>query len=408
MTEPQWAAALIALAEAALGQLAPDEFALQARLHAQIGQLLHLTTAPDREQREAEETARAVDSGERSGDPQALQAALRAHQFANTHPQGVEARVRAGQRMIRLGHDFDDPWPQLWGRLWCADAFVQLGRLAEAEVELDELEPVVARLRWPTARWHVLRSRAAILQARGEFDAALDSAERAGAEISGSGLGRAVLTQSMFLERQSDLVGEVPGGEERRRRILEWAAVEQAALPRLITSLLREGNKDSARSLYARQPPPDRWDPARYMLALQLTDRLRAAIALNLRDDVGQVAARLQPLAVWHVSMGSGTVLTLGSGFLYTGMAAGFLGDLDRAIADMTNALHANARSGALHSQLSPGKSLRRCWLVVGLASTSTRRAVSHPPFWPKRGDSGCIRSSRVRRHCSVACRVGA
>jgi DNA-binding CsgD family transcriptional regulator len=347
VTEPQWASTLIALAEAALGKLPPDQLALQARLHAQIGQLVHLSPAADAE-REQAETALAVELGERSGDRQALQAALQAHQFAMSGPDGVDERLRNAGRMIRIARDWGDAWPELWGRLWSVDALVQLGRLADADAQLDELDPVVERLHWPTARWHVLRSRAAILQARGKFEDALDSADRAHAELSGSGLERAALTRTNFLEGTSDLVGDVPGGEERRRRLRELAAREQGVYPRLIASLLREGDVDEARALYARLPPADRWDPPRYMLSLHLTNRLCAAVGLKLRDDAERLAARLEPLARWHVTLGAGTVITLGSGFLYTGIAAAFLGDLNRAVLDIQKAVDDNSRSGAM------------------------------------------------------------
>jgi DNA-binding CsgD family transcriptional regulator len=347
VSEPQWASTLIALAEAALEKLPANELALQARLHAQIGQLVHLSARADA-LREQAETTLAVELGERSGDRQALQAALQAHQFAMTGPEGVDERLRNAERMISIARDWGDAWPELWGRLWAVDALVQLGRLSDADAQLDELQPVVDRLQWPTARWHVLRSRAAILQARGRFQAALDSADRARELLSGSGLERAALTYTNFLEARSDLLGDVPGGDERRRRLRDLVAMEHGVLPRLIASLLREGEVDDARALYARLPPVDRWNPPRYMLSLHLANRLQAAIALRLRDEVEQLAARLEPLAHWHVCLAAGTVITLGSGFLYTGIAAAFLGDFDRAVLDIQNAADDNSRSGAV------------------------------------------------------------
>lgn len=346
VSEPNWAATLIALAQAALDKVPPDELALRARLHAQIGQLLHLSPSAETTHEQAETTL-AVELGERSGDRQALQAALQAHQFAMTGPEGVDERLRNAERMIRIARDWGDAWPELWGRLWGVDALVQLGRLADADAQLDELEPVVDRLHWPTARWHVLRSRAAILQARGNFEEAIDTADRARAQLSGSGLERAALTHTNFLESTSDLVGALPGGEERRLRLRELAARERGLYPRLIASLLRDGEVDDARAYYARLPQADRWDPPRYMLVLHLANRLQAAIALRLPDDVEQLAARLEPFARWHVCLGAGTVVTWGSGFLYTGTAAAFLGNLDRAVVDIQKAVDDNTRSGA-------------------------------------------------------------
>ncbi len=79
-----------------------------------------------------------------------------------------------------------------------------------------------------------------------------------------------------------------------------------------------------------------------YMRSLHLTNRLQAAIALRLRDEVEQLVARIQPLARWHMCLSSGTVITLGSGFLFTGMAAAFLSDLDRAVVEIDKAVDDN------------------------------------------------------------------
>jgi DNA-binding CsgD family transcriptional regulator len=225
---------------------------------------------------------------------------------------------------------------------------LQLGRLADAEAHLDDLEPVVARLRWPVARWHLLRLRAAILQARARFAEALRTADEALAALSGTGLERAVGTHTSFVESQSDLVGALPGWEERRRYMLDWYAREQAYAMRPLASLLREGERDAARGIYARLAPPERWEPPRYMLSMHLSRRLQAAIALGLRDEVAHLLARFQPLAHWHVVPGAGVMVTDGSGFLVTGQAAAFLGDLDAAVAQLEQAVDDDERCGVV------------------------------------------------------------
>lgn len=346
--EIRWAKTLITLAEGALARLNDDDRATQARLHAQIGQLLDLTEMPDRMQRAEAETARAVALAEQSGDRHALQAALQAQQKVLSGPEGVDRRLAIATRMIEIGAESGDPWPALWGRSWAVDALMQLGRLTEAEAQLDDLEPVVARLRWPVARWHLLRSRAAILQARARFAEALQTADEALAVLSGTGLARAVGTHASFVESQSDLVGAVPGWQERRRYMLDWFAREPSYAMRPLASLLREGEREAARALYARLAPPDRWEPPRYMLSMHLRTRLQAAIALGLRSEVAHLLARFQPLAHWHVVPGAGLVVTFGSGFLYTGQAAAFLGDLDSAVAQLERAIDDNERCGVV------------------------------------------------------------
>jgi len=347
VAEPQWAAALVAIAERALSLLPADEPALRARLHAQIGQLVHLTAAAAPE-RERYETALAVELAESSGDLQALQAALRAQQLVISGPKDVEVRLHNAARMIQIGKACGDAWPELWGRLWSFDALVQLGRLGEAELELRDLEPVVAHLRWPVARWHLLRAQAAVLQVRGRFDEALEVADQALAQISGAGLERAEGMHTTFLECQAELVGELPGGDERMRRLRELVAREPHVALRAVVSLLSAGLLDEARALYARLPPPNLWNPPPYVLTVQLMSRIMAAIRLQLRDEVQQLLGRLEPFARWHVAFGSGVHVSFGSGFLFTGMAAAYLGDFERAVADITRAVEDNTRSGAV------------------------------------------------------------
>jgi len=346
--EPRWARTLIGLAEEALARLGNTDLALQARLHAQMGQLLDLTELPDGEQRAQDEAELAVALAEKSGDRQALQAALHAQQRVLSAPQGVDRRLTIAGRMIEVGVESGDPWPELWGRLWSVDALMQLGRLADAEAHLVDLEPVVERLRWPVARWHLLRSRAAILQAQARFDEALQTADEARAALSGTGLERAALTYAGFLESQSDLVGELPGWDERRRNLLDWSARDPAFIMRPLQSLVREREYEAARALYIRLPPPDRWNLPRYMLSVHLWGRLRVAIELGLRHDVEQLLARFQPMAHWHVVFGAGTVITFGSGLLISGQAAGYLGDLDTAVVQIERALDDNEHCGVV------------------------------------------------------------
>ena len=344
--EPRWARTLIGLAEEALALLGNADLALQAQLHAQIGQLLDLTEIPEGEQRAHDEAELAVALAEQSGDRQALQAAFHAQQRVLSTPQGVDRRLIIAGRMIAVGVENGDLWPEMWGRLWSVDALLQLGRLADAEAQLVDLEPVVKRLRWPVARWHLLRSRAAILQAQARFDEALQAADDARAALSGTGLERAALTYAGFVEAQSDFVGELPRWEERCRAFLDWSAREPGFLTRALQSLVREGEYERARGLYARLPPPDRWKPLRYTYLVHLWGRMQVAIELNLRDDVEQLLARFQPLANWHAVFGAGTVVTFGSGRLITGQAAAFLGDLDAAVSDLEKAAADNERCG--------------------------------------------------------------
>ncbi|HEX6508639.1 MAG TPA: AAA family ATPase [Chloroflexota bacterium] len=396
--EPRWARTLIALAERALVKLGNEDLASQARLHAQIGQLLDLTDIPDREESAHDETATAVALAEQSGDRQALQAALQGQQRILSGPEGVDRRLIIAGRMLEIGAQIGDPWPELWGRLWSVDALLQLGRLSEAEVQLVDLEPVVERLRWPVARWHLLRSRAAILQARARFDEALHTADEASAALSGSGLQRAALTYAGFLEGHSDLVGELSGWDQRRRHLLDWCAKEPAFTLRAVRSLLREGEHEEARELYARLPPPGRWNLPRYTLLVNLWERLSVAMELGLRDDVQQLLAHFQPMAHWHAVFGAGTVITRGSGLLIAGQAAAFLGDLDTAVVQVERAMGDNERCGVIAMAIVARQEL---------ADVLARRTTGTDPDRARRLASAALRDAELYGMKPTARRAG-
>jgi DNA-binding CsgD family transcriptional regulator len=375
VTEPQWAASLLALSERALEGLRTDDLARRARLHAQIGQLLYLgSDDPERAQRE---TRHALQLAGRSDDDDALHAALRAQQLAHGTPEGVEVRLSNAERMTLLGQQSDDPWPELWGRLWAVDALLQLGRLREVELELHGLEPVVERLRWPIARWHLLRERAAVLEARGHFGDALRTASEAFTQVSESGLVRAERMHVTFVESVADLTGGVPGAAERLLLMREWAPTDVGSLFRLLLTLLRDRQLEEAQALYGRLPRLERWRPPPYVLVMPLAWRLLSAIRLGLRDDAAALLLRFRPFARWHVAHGSGAFLTLGSGYLYSGMAAAFLGDADGAVADLTKAVDDNTRCGTVAMAVVARQELAEV-LVRRRSGTDLDRARRH------------------------------
>jgi DNA-binding NarL/FixJ family response regulator len=130
--------------------------------------------------------------------------------------------------------------------------------------------------------------------------------------------------------------------------LLEAAANDAGALLWAAAVMVRDGELEEARALHARMPPPDRWIAPRYVLMTSLKMRLQIALGLEVRDEVEQLRARMLPVARWHVTPGSGTFITFGSGFLYTGMAAAFLGDLNSSIEEMRHAVEDNSRCGAI------------------------------------------------------------
>ena len=105
---------------------------------------------------------------ERLGDPHALRSALRARQLARGGPEGALDRVELGARMLALGITDGDDEAELWGRLWRADAFAQLGRIGDCSAEIGRWRP-----RCPAALAGAglasAAERAAVAYGRGEF-----------------------------------------------------------------------------------------------------------------------------------------------------------------------------------------------------------------------------------------------
>jgi hypothetical protein len=171
-TDPGWVSLGKALCDEALAGLPGVDAPLRARLLAR--RAAEVTYHGDREAGPLSEQALAM--AERLGDPHALRSALRARQLARGGPDGALDRVELGVRMLALGITDGDDEAELWGRLWRADAFAQLGRMGDCSAEIELLAPAVKRLRSPGPTWHLLRSRAAVAYGRGEFGRARELA----------------------------------------------------------------------------------------------------------------------------------------------------------------------------------------------------------------------------------------
>ncbi len=175
LADPAWLAKIKPGCEKAIAGLPAHDSVLLARL---LAQQVVVESARGEAEQAAHASGVALAMAEHLDDPGALIAALRARQHAYAAPEGNDERLALGDRMLAIAGRAGDS-TALWGHLWRFDALVQTGRVDDAEIQLDLLEPVVARLRQPLARWHLLRSRAAIHQGRRHFTAAHDTLDLA-------------------------------------------------------------------------------------------------------------------------------------------------------------------------------------------------------------------------------------
>jgi tetratricopeptide (TPR) repeat protein len=142
----------IELLEEALRELEPGDSRLRAWLLARLSVALSFVESDQRRRELSEE---AVTMARRVGDGAALGYALAAHCDAIAGPEHSEDRQREAEEVIRLSGETDDPPLELLGRRIRIVALLELGRVAEADAEIDAFELVAESLRQPLYRWYV-------------------------------------------------------------------------------------------------------------------------------------------------------------------------------------------------------------------------------------------------------------
>lgn len=353
-SEPRWLAAVQGWCHAALSRLGEEDSPLRAQLLAQQA----ITCLVGDSTRLDASSAEAMAMAERLDDPTALATALRARQLARSSPDGTHERLILAERMAALEPRTGDASALMWGHLWRFDALVQLGRIDDAEAELDRLKTVVTRIRRPLARSHLLRSRAAIHIARGRFGEGLAATAQAKtlAEQGGhrggvfSSLGAEILVSSLTGDDSIEPDAMLPAtleagwGPMRYSLVAEWH--------------LAFGRLDEVGRLY-QQCPPSTWASPPFVRIV--LDASGAVLAAAIGDSAGADAAyrRLLPHAALHVTAGAGATYTRGSVRYFLGVAASGSGRANIAVEHLRAAAAANTAAG-----LPPCTAESRCRLA--------------------------------------------
>lgn len=164
-----FAPALLALCERVGALLTGEDSARHARVLAQHAFLLAAGGVHAR----AEPVSRAAMSmADRSGEAVALVAAIHARHQVIDHAGRVDEVLGLADRMASLSRDSGRPDTELWARTWRIDAHFIRGDLAAVDVETVALTGLADRIKWPVARWHLLRTHAARALLTGRFTAA--------------------------------------------------------------------------------------------------------------------------------------------------------------------------------------------------------------------------------------------
>jgi DNA-binding SARP family transcriptional activator len=285
----------------------------------------------------------ALAMAERLGDPAATYTALRARQLARSGPDGTAERLGLGDRMLGLVPALGGP-AELWGRLWRFDALVQLGRVDEAASELDRLEPVVARMRQPLPRWHLIRSRAALLSGRGRFAEARAAADEAEAVLERGGHQAAVYSIHALRLSIAQLTGEPIDPV-----VFEVERYHQP--PRLLSMMAAlwyatHRDRDEAERIQAGFPRPEDVPLRPFMHVMFHAVSGQLAAALDDEAAADHAYRELRPYADLHVAAGAGIGFTGGSVHGVLGTIAAARGRTGPAAGHLRAAVAANTRAG--------------------------------------------------------------
>ena len=360
VSEAEWLNVVRGWCEEALRGLGEDDRPLKAKLLAQVAHSALFTADP---RAIGDASAAALAMAERLDDPASLAIALRARQLARAGADGNAERLVLGGRLLALGERTGDQEDVLWGRLWRFDALLQAGRVLDAEAELEALEPVVATLRRPLARLHLLRGRVALALGRGRFaeGRALNEETVALAERGGH-LGASATARSLRLGIAAR-TGADPGDLEWIRthpaRMQPMAALSRAQMAIL---LVTRGEWAEARQWYASLPEPGSPQvPAFMALALE---GLRALLLPDFGDAATAEAMHrlLLPHADLHLVGGAGAITTGGSVRGALGIAAHVAGKPDVAVRHLRTAVTVNDAAGLAYPAL-----LARTELAIAL-----------------------------------------
>lgn len=230
-------------------------------------------------------------------------------------PEAVDERERIARRAIDLGRSAAEPMAALWGHLWLIDVHFQRGELERIDDELGEIDLIAARRRFPLARWHSQRIRAARAALQGDFE-----------------LADRINSQSLVLALRMDDISMV-GVAHALTVALAVVRGDSSRVGPEILEMFRSG-------------PP-----------LPL---LRALDA----DAAERVYQKLLPSAGYYDGDGSGVIFTAGSNARAIGELALVAGRVDTAVGLFADAVIANKRIGARPfvalSRLGWARALRR------------------------------------------------
>ena len=284
-----------------------------------------------------------LDLGAGPADPRAVAIGLHARQLDVSGPDGVEERQRLAEQLLCVARELADPSETAAAHLWLVDVALQHGDIARAGRELESALVAGADSTDVITQWQLLRAQSTLAQAQARYDDASRFADDAAALLTATGnpLGRLIWTGQQI---------EHPLPRRLRRRVrrslglrdgapvppvLLASPIQTLSTVLLLTALDRR--RDAAAAYRSLGPAAD-WTATPHAELFSWTFGILAAIALDERDDVAELRRRLDRHRGSHVASGAGCIAYFGPVELWLGIAAGYLGAHDEAIADLEHA----------------------------------------------------------------------
>ncbi len=333
----------------ALSAAPESETAYRARLSARATEAsIYLGEHAAADQ--ASRTALAL--ADRSADGTAVIAALGARQLACSGPENLAERDTIATRMVEMGLGLRRTTIELRGRLWVIDTLWERGDLAGIAATLGRLEWCVRQAGGPFPRWHLLCTKAALAQARGEFTPALELGRAAFDTLRAVGHPGALgaymsLVTALGHHIGHDRTGALtvladtpPDTTEVRNELFGHIG------PALV--LAESGRLDDAAVAYRRAGPVSSWRPPPYFRIPAWVVGSVVAVALGEDDDVALLRDRLLADRGRHAVTGAGNASYFGPVELHSGRAAAHLGRWNEAESELTAAADTCRAIGAV------------------------------------------------------------
>jgi DNA-binding CsgD family transcriptional regulator len=350
LTTLTWDEALRQMCADALAGLGPEPTSIRARVLSRLAEtevnVADLAAA-------AESSRQALAVAEECGETGALIAALQARHLVCSGPDGLAEREDLALRLLRLGRAQASPASRMSAHSWRIDAAFVRGDLARVSAEVEQLAWCAAEIGGPTARWMLLRYRAALAQARGDFAAAKEHAESAFAAIAPVRHPSALPVRLQLLGAVNHHTGDDLAGLITVRDAGPGSAVTPGHAYRAMdflgpALLLAEaGQIDGAAAKFRAIGPVETWQtPPSYRIPLYALGVV-VGIRVGDADAIRALLGRLDPYRGQHVAAGTEVTSYLGPVELYLGKAARYLGAVDDAIDALDAAVRITEANGA-------------------------------------------------------------